>query len=92
LPFALCLRKACKPPIYASKATYRGFFRLDFIDRLAFVKVPALVIHGDTDKPVPAETSGKVLAERIPDGRLVIVKDTGHFPHMEKPEVVNEAI
>lgn len=56
------------------------------------MKVPALVIHGDTDKPVPAETSGKVLAERIPDGRLVIVKDTGHFPHMEKPEVVNEAI
>jgi len=54
--------------------------------------VPALVIHGDTDKPVPAETFSKVLAEYTPDARLVIVRDTGHFPHMEKPEVVNEAI
>jgi pimeloyl-ACP methyl ester carboxylesterase len=56
------------------------------------VRAPALVIHGDTDKPVPVETSGKVLAERIPDARLVVVQDTGHFPHMEKPEIVNEAI
>jgi pimeloyl-ACP methyl ester carboxylesterase len=50
------------------------------------VRVPALIINGDADKPIPVETSGKlVLAEQIPDTRLVIVTDTGHFPHMEKP-------
>lgn len=84
--------EACKPPIYASKAICRGFFRLNFTERLAAVRVPALVVHGDTDKPVPFETSGKVLAEKIPDARLVMIKDTGHFPHMEKPELVNEAV
>ena len=89
---AMLQREACKPPIYASKATCRGFFRLDFTARLSAVQVPALVVHGDTDQPVPLETSGQVLAEKIPDARLVVVKDAGHFPHMEKPEIANEAM
>ena len=33
-----------------------------------------------------------ILAEKIPEARLAMIKDTGHFPHMEKPELVNEAI
>jgi 3-oxoadipate enol-lactonase len=89
---AMLQREACKPPIYASKATCRGFFRLDFTERLSEVRVPALILCGDEDKPVPLETASKVLAEKIPDARLVLVQDTGHFPHMEKPEIVNEAI
>ena len=89
---AMLQKEACKPPIYASKATCRGFCRLDFTERLSAVRVPALAVHGDTDKPIPLETSSKVLTEKIPDARLVVVKDTGHFPHMEKPEIVNEAI
>jgi pimeloyl-ACP methyl ester carboxylesterase len=89
---AMLQREACKPPIYASKAICRGFCRLDFTERLSAVRVPTLIVHGDTDKPLPFETSGKVLAEKIPEARLAIIKDTGHFPHMEKPELVNEAI
>src|SRR5215813_8790455 len=89
---ALLKREAAKPPIYASKAICRGFFRLDFTQRLSTVEVPALVVHGDTDKPVPYETSGKILVGNIPDAREVMIKDTGHFPHMEKPELVNEAV
>ena len=33
-----------------------------------------------------------MLSENIPTARVVIIKDTGHFPHMEKPETVNEAL
>src|ERR1700736_6702993 len=73
-------REACKPPIYASKATCRGFFRLDFTDLLSSVQVPALVVCGDADKPVPLENASTILAERIPDAQLVVVKDAGHFP------------
>lgn len=89
---AMLQREACKPPIYASKATCRGFCQLDFTERLAEIRVPALILCGDADKPVPLETASKVLAEKIPDARLVVIKDTGHFPHMEKPEIVNEAL
>jgi pimeloyl-ACP methyl ester carboxylesterase len=56
------------------------------------VQVPALVVCGDADKPVPLENASTILAERIPDAQLVVVKDAGHFPHMEKPEIVNEAM
>jgi 3-oxoadipate enol-lactonase len=89
---ALLKREACKPPIYASKAICRGFFRLDFTARLSAVQVPALILCGDADQPVPLETASKALAEKIPDAQLVVVNDAGHFPHMEKPEIVNEAL
>jgi 3-oxoadipate enol-lactonase len=89
---ALLKREACKPPIYASKATCRGFFRLDFTERLPSVSVPALIVCGDSDKPVPLETASQVLADKIPNAKLLIIKDAGHFPHMEKPEIFNEAL
>jgi len=54
--------------------------------------VPALVVCGDADKPVPLENASTILAGKIPDAQLVVVKDAGHFPHMEKPEIVNEAM
>jgi pimeloyl-ACP methyl ester carboxylesterase len=41
---------------------------------------------------VPLENASTILAERIADAQLVVVKDAGHFPHMEKPEIVNEAM
>jgi 3-oxoadipate enol-lactonase len=89
---AMLIKEACKPPIYASKAICRGFCRLDFTDRLAAVQVPTLIICGDDDRPLPFEAASKVLSENIPTARVVIIKDTGHFPHMEKPETVNEAL
>jgi pimeloyl-ACP methyl ester carboxylesterase len=33
-----------------------------------------------------------VLADKIPNAKLVIIQDTGHFPHVEKPEIFNEAL
>ena len=30
-----------------------------------------------------------MLSENIPNARAVIIKNAGHFPHMEKPETVN---
>jgi hypothetical protein len=33
-----------------------------------------------------------VLSENIPTARAVVIKDAGHFPHMEKPENVNEVL
>ena len=88
----LLWKEACKGPIYAANAICKGFFRYDFTPRLPEVKVPCLIIHGDDDKPCPFETCAKVLNEKLPDARLVVVKDTGHFCHMEKPEIANEAI
>lgn len=85
-------QEATKPPIHASKAICRGFMRVDFTERLSAVRVPALVIGADGDAPFPIERSSQVLADKLPDARLVIVNDSGHLPHVEKPEIVNEAM
>jgi predicted glycosyltransferase len=49
-----------------------------------------LVIHGDRDQITPLR-DGRALA-RLADGRLEVVPDGGHFPHVRKPVQVNLAL
>ena len=59
--------------------------------KLAAVKMPALVIHGDVDPLVRLE-AGQDTAKTIPGARLVVVKGMGHaIPTPLAPQVV-EAI
>jgi 3-oxoadipate enol-lactonase len=46
-------------------------------DRLPQIKVPTLVIAGDSDRLIPPENS-KVIASKIPGAELVIVPNAGH--------------
>jgi 3-oxoadipate enol-lactonase len=46
-------------------------------DRLPEIKAPTLVIHGEADRMSPVE-NGKILAARIPNAELVILKKMGH--------------
>jgi poly(3-hydroxyalkanoate) depolymerase len=45
---------------------------------LPFLKVPALIMMGDRDRVVPL-INGRILNALIPNSRLHIVKDGGHF-------------
>lgn len=49
----------------------------DTYERLPEIKAPTLVIAGDVDQMIPAENS-RILASRIPNAELVILKNTGH--------------
>lgn len=55
------------------------------------INIPTLVIAGAEDKSTPVE-SAKWLSENLPQGRLSVVPDTGHFMFMEKPEAVASEI
>ena len=46
-------------------------------DKLPEIKAPTLVIHGDADRMSPVE-NGRILASRIPNAELVILKKMGH--------------
>ena len=59
----------------------------DTYGRLAEIRRPVLVIHGNADDMVPIE-NGRVLAERIPAARMAIVQGAGHIPTTEQPQVV----
>ena len=46
------------------------------------IKLPALIVWGDNDKIMPPQYAA-LWKERLPDARLVRVKDCGHLPHVE---------
>ena len=57
------------------------------IHLLPRVGAPTLVVWGEHDRIVPV-TVGERIAEAMPSGRLEIIEDAGHLPHIEKPERV----
>ncbi len=50
----------------------------DFRGDLAKIDVPTLVVHGDADRIVPLEISGRRTHEAVPGSRLVVLKDAPH--------------
>ena len=70
--------------MFASKAACEA--------RLDEVKAPAVVVMGtkDPDFADPA-AEARWVAGRV-DGQLVLVEGAGHYPHVEQPDAVAEAI
>lgn len=60
-------------------------------DRLAALKLPTLLIHGENDRVTPLADSQE-LATRIEGSRLVTVPDCGHVPTITRPREVVQAI
>jgi pimeloyl-ACP methyl ester carboxylesterase len=56
----------------------------DWRPALRAVTAPALVIHGTADF-IPAESS-RAWAAAFPNGRLLLLEASGHFPYLEAPE------
>lgn len=53
--------------------------------------MPTLVVTGEHDIP-DHHRQARLLADGIPDARLVVIPDAGHMVYMEQPELFNEAI
>lgn len=58
--------------------------------RLGGGGAPVLVIHGEVD-PIPVE-SPEAWARAFPDARLLLVEDSGHLSHVERPGVFFAAV
>jgi 3-oxoadipate enol-lactonase len=63
----------------------------DTYDRLPQIAAPTLVITGDADRIIPAENS-KILASRIPNAELVVLKNACHGFFGELVEETNRII
>ena len=59
--------------------------------RLHRISVPTLVLWGEEDRFVRPEY-GRAYAERIPDSRFVSIAGAGHYPHIEQPDAVLNAV
>jgi pimeloyl-ACP methyl ester carboxylesterase len=67
------------------------WFNPDLEKWLHRIKLPALIVWGDDDKIMPREYAD-LWQQRLPDARLVRVKECGHLPHVEHAEFVARQI
>jgi len=66
------------------------FERGTLVDGLPSVRLPALFVHGDAD-PLPVRCSTETAA-LIPDATVELVPACGHFPWLERPGAVADAV
>ena len=69
-----------------------AFSRTDFRKDLKKIKIPVLIIHGDSDSIVPLEKSGRRAHELIPGSELVVIKGGPHGVNLTHKEEFNKAL
>jgi 3-oxoadipate enol-lactonase len=78
-------------PIHGYTRQAQAIMNHDTYNRLPEINVPTLVIAGDADKLVPAENS-RIIASKIPNAELVILKNMGHGFNIEAADEVNQIV
>ncbi|MFD9890756.1 alpha/beta fold hydrolase [Amycolatopsis sp. NPDC059027] len=79
------------PPEGAAAALRGRAERPSYVDMLATVRVPALVVVGEQDEFTPL-ADARLLHDRIPGARLLVVPGAAHMPNLERPDVFNSAL
>jgi 3-oxoadipate enol-lactonase len=77
------------PDAYA--AQLQGILAWEAYSRLPQINAPTLVIHGESDRLVPAG-NGKLIAETIPGAKLVMLSNASHIFTTDQPEAAHRAI
>lgn len=62
----------------------------NLLPRLAGLRIPTLVLRGDYDF-IPMACAAHIAAA-IPEARLVVLRDCGHFAYLERPDEVRSAL
>jgi pimeloyl-ACP methyl ester carboxylesterase len=76
----------------AALACMTAFGGTDFREDLPKVTVPSLVVHGDGDRTVPFEGSGKRTHEALPDSRLHVIAGGPHGIPMSHADEFNRVL
>ncbi len=64
---------------------------LDLTEKLASIRLPAVVIVGEEDQGTPVAAS-QAIQERIAGAELVILKSASHLSNIEQPEAFTSAL
>ncbi|MEO7523481.1 MAG: alpha/beta hydrolase [Ferruginibacter sp.] len=67
----------------------KAFAGTDFREEMKLVNVPTLIIHGDDDKTVPIDCSGKQSAISIPNNKFIIYEGAAHGLFYTEKEKLN---
>jgi acetyl esterase/lipase len=77
--------KRHRPSLRGVTAQWWATVYHDTVSRLGQIQAPTLVMHGEHD-PMSPLANAEILAERIPDAELAIVRGAGHAFALERPE------
>jgi len=98
LPVTVVKSDLCAAPAEALRygmtktnpATFGSLGDWNWTADLARVRTPTLIIHGEEDAIPLAMVREWTTA--LPNAKLIALKETGHFPHAERPGIVFPAI
>jgi len=74
----------------ATLACAKSFSSTDFRDDLTQIQVPTLIIHGDSDKTVPIESSGELTANALPSAQYIVYEGEPHGLFFTSKDRLNE--
>ncbi|HKE55542.1 MAG TPA: alpha/beta fold hydrolase [Pyrinomonadaceae bacterium] len=87
----IAMRRNWLPKQEAYIAQLQGILAWEAYSRLDQIRVPTLVIHGETDRLIPCANS-KLIAERIPGARLQLLPNAGHIYTTDQMELAQHAL
>jgi 3-oxoadipate enol-lactonase len=91
VPAMIEARRARPIDPQALESRIKAVIKFNAYDRLPRITCPTLVITGKDDALVSWENS-RILAERIPGAKLVLLEPAGHCFWLEQPDQSSEAI
>ncbi|WP_105373331.1 alpha/beta fold hydrolase [Neorhizobium huautlense] len=84
-------QEVAQTPDFVAREAIASLNASDSRSRLADIRVPTLVVVGNEDIITPPAES-VILADGIPDSRLEVIEDAGHFPMLEQPGKFNDTL
>ncbi|RYC71523.1 MULTISPECIES: alpha/beta fold hydrolase [Spirosoma] len=68
----------------------RSFSETDFRNDLTQITVPTLIIHGDSDKTVPIESSGELTSNALPNATYIVYDGAPHGLFVTEKDRLNQ--
>ena len=87
----IAIRRPWFPRPEAYTAQLQGILAWEAYSRLGQIAAPTLVIHGESDRLIPPGNA-KLIAERIPGAKLVMIPHASHLFLTDQTEVAHQAI
>jgi 3-oxoadipate enol-lactonase len=78
-------------PVAGFTGCCHAISKVDYLDRLKEIQVPALVIVGEHDHGTPPEAA-RVIHQNLPGSELKIIGSAAHLSNVEQAQVFNEAL
>ena len=74
-----------------TQAVWDSLEGFDLRPKLSEIQVPTLVIAGDSDLSVTPERARET-ADALPNSKLLVIRNSGHYPFIEQPEAFNSGV